>query len=68
MWYLNYLYLKEEYTVNSKLDCEEELDNIKMEPWSSRKMGILSKFTTSEKLCIISVLPDGEKGTDFNKK
>lgn len=34
-----------------------------MEPWSSRRVGILSKYTTSEKLCIItSFLSDGEKG------
>lgn len=34
-----------------------------MEPWSSRKSGILSKFTTSEKLSIVtSFLAEGEKG------
>lgn len=34
-----------------------------MEPWSARKNGILSKFTTSEKLSIVtSFLSDGEKG------
>lgn len=33
------------------------------EPWNLRKQGILSKYTTSEKLSIItSFLSDGEKG------
>ncbi|KAJ8925622.1 hypothetical protein NQ315_009466 [Exocentrus adspersus] len=35
---------------------------INMEPWASRKAGILSKYTTSEKLSIItSFLAEGEK-------
>lgn len=38
-----------------------------MEPWSSRKAGILAKFTTSEKLSIVtSFLSGGEKGMYMN--
>lgn len=42
---------------------KDEFDRFQgMEPWYSRKQGILSKYTTSEKLSIItSFLSDGEK-------
>lgn len=34
-----------------------------MEPWTSRRAGILTKYTTSEKLSIVtSFLSEGEKG------
>lgn len=57
----NYHFLFKEDDIDSKSHQNEE-HHIKMEPWSARKLGILSKYTTSEKLCIISFLPDGEKG------
>jgi len=39
-----------------------------VEPWSVRRSAILSKYTTSEKLSIVtSFLPGGEKGTYFFK-
>lgn len=41
---------------------KERKVNIDMEPWANRKSAILSKFTTSEKLSIVtSFLSDGEK-------
>lgn len=37
--------------------------SIGIEPWEARKSGILAKFTTSEKLSIVtSFLGEGEKG------
>jgi hypothetical protein len=34
-----------------------------VEPWAGKKAGILSKYTTSEKISIVtSFLSDGEKG------
>lgn len=46
-------------------DTAEEL----VEPWSVRRSAILSKYTTSEKLSIVtSFLPGGEKGIYFFKK
>lgn len=52
--------------VSKKLkDTAEEL----VEPWSVRRSAILSKYTTSEKLSIVtSFLPGGEKGAYFFKK
>jgi len=46
-------------------DTAEEL----VEPWYFRRSTILSKYTTSEKLSIVtSFLPGGEKGINFSKK
>lgn len=45
---------------------KSKTDSLKtiMEPWSSRKAAILTKFTTSEKISIVtSFLSEGEKGT-----
>lgn len=40
--------------------------SIGIEPWEARKNGILAKFTTSEKLSIVtSFLGEGEKGKEF---
>jgi hypothetical protein len=40
----------------SKDDREEfVLDDFALEPWSSKRLGILSKYTTSEKLSITTV-------------
>lgn len=37
--------------------------NLRMESWISQRNNILAKFTTSQKLSIISsFLPEGEKG------
>lgn len=37
-----------------------------MEPWMTRKTAILSKYTTSEKLSIVtSFLSEGEKGNYY---
>ena len=42
---------------------DAQLDDL-IEPWSARKSAILNKFTTSEKLSIVtSFLSGGEKGT-----
>jgi hypothetical protein len=40
----------------SKDDTEHFiLDDVALEPWSSKRLGILSKYTTSEKLSITTV-------------
>ncbi|KAB0804643.1 hypothetical protein PPYR_01613 [Photinus pyralis] len=52
---------KEEVVVTSKKSKPRQM-TIDMEPWSSRKNMILSKFTTSERLTIVSsFLSEGEK-------
>lgn len=44
------------------MDTAEEL----VEPWLARRTAILNKYTTSEKLSIVtSFLPGGEKGIFF---
>lgn len=46
-------------------DTAEEL----VEPWANRRSAILSKYTTSEKLSIVtSFLSGGEKGAYFLKE
>ncbi|KAI4469048.1 esophageal cancer associated protein [Holotrichia oblita] len=47
---------------NSGKKSKEGRKSFEMEPWSARKSSILAKFTTSEKLSIVtSFLSDGEK-------
>lgn len=47
----------------SSTKSKEKNLNLVMEPWANRKHAILSKFTTSEKLSIVtSFLSGGEKG------
>lgn len=42
---------------------EQRKASVDMEPWSARRNAILSKYTTSEKLSIVtSFLSEGEKG------
>lgn len=49
-------------TNKKSMDTAEEL----VEPWLARRTTILSKYTTSEKLSIVtSFLPGGEKGIIF---
>lgn len=55
-------------TVDSSLRMKEQhskskLEKGKIDPWSHRKAGILQKYTTSEKLSMVtSFLLEGEKG------
>lgn len=41
--------------VNKNDSVEVALDDFALEPWSSKRLGILSKYTTSEKLTITTV-------------
>lgn len=53
---------KPTHTNTTSKKTKERKLSIDMEPWSSRKAGILAKFTTSEKLSIVtSFLSGGEK-------
>lgn len=60
------LTLQWDYSCNVTLAIKKPKDTAEelVEPWSIRRSAILSKYTTSEKLSIVtSFLPGGEKGT-----
>jgi hypothetical protein len=48
---------------DSRPDKKLSEQKSEVEPWAGKKAGILSKYTTSEKISIVtSFLSDGEKG------
>lgn len=61
MFLITYLFQWDSPSNNTKKHNGTFDDNF--EPWSARKSAILSKFTTSEKLSMVtSFLAGGEKG------
>lgn len=67
-FYLPFIICVFKDAVDSSLTTKEQnskskLEKGKIDPWSHRKGGILQKYTTSEKLSMVtSFLLEGEKG------
>lgn len=61
--YVSVLYLQWEPVQNERRKSKDSSLDDTVEPWAARKSAILNKFTTSEKLSIVtSFLSGGEKG------
>lgn len=67
-WASHQIYLQWDYSSNVAAVGKKSKDMVEelVEPWSARRSTILNKYTTSEKLSIVtSFLSGGEKGFSF---